>query len=47
MESYEWQESSRGEKAPRKKDDHALDALRYLCVALARKVDWKSRGTLW
>jgi hypothetical protein len=47
IEGYEWQESSRGEKVPRKKDDHALDALRYLCVALARKVDWKNRGTLW
>jgi hypothetical protein len=35
FESYTWQESSRpGEKVPLKRDDHALDALRYLCSAL-------------
>ncbi|MCB9933910.1 MAG: hypothetical protein H6841_10865 [Planctomycetes bacterium] len=33
--------------APAPGDDHALDALRYLCVALSRKVDWQNRGTLW
>lgn len=47
FEGYEWNESSRGQKVPRKHDDHALDALRYLCVALARKVDWTDRGMLW
>ncbi|MCA8914127.1 MAG: terminase family protein [Planctomycetes bacterium] len=47
IEGYQWDESSLERRMPRKADDHALDALRYLCVALARKVDWKNAGTLW
>ena len=47
IEGYRWDESALGARIPRKSDDHALDALRYLCVALARKVDWKDAGTLW
>lgn len=41
IEGYMWQQNSQGQKVPRKQDDHALDALRYLCVALTRQVDWK------
>lgn len=48
FEQYRWQESSRpGERVPRKQDDHALDALRYLCIELRRRVDWKDQGASW
>ena len=48
FESYCWDESvGSGERVPRKIDDHALDALRYLCIACKRRVDWKSRGMNW
>ena len=48
FESYEWEESSsENERVPRKQDDHALDALRYLCVALGRKVAWRRTELPW
>jgi hypothetical protein len=48
FEQYMWQESSApGEKVPRKEHDHALDALRYLCVALQSRVDWQKQGAIW
>jgi hypothetical protein len=48
FEHYRWEESSQpGERVPRKAQDHALDALRYLCVALQHRVDWNSTGTVW
>ncbi|MCZ7607742.1 MAG: terminase family protein [Planctomycetota bacterium] len=46
LECYLWGEDV-ARPAPGPGDDHALDALRYLCVALARKVDWQNPGTLW
>ena len=48
FELYEWDEqSTSGERVPRKRDDHALDALRYLCVAIGRKVSWQSGDLPW
>ncbi|MCB9895877.1 MAG: hypothetical protein H6839_15630 [Planctomycetes bacterium] len=47
IDGYCWTETSKGDRLPHGAEDHALDALRYLCVALARKVDWKNAGTLW
>lgn len=48
FELYEWDTAAtNGETVPRKQDDHALDALRYLCVALAHKVSWRSRELSW
>ncbi|MCC7508729.1 MAG: hypothetical protein IT464_05110 [Planctomycetes bacterium] len=48
FEQYRWHEGARpGERVPRKQDDHALDALRYLCLELRRRVDWKEQGASW
>lgn len=48
FEQYRWHESPRpGERVPRKQDDHALDALRYLCLELRKRVDWKEQGASW
>lgn len=46
LEGYLWGEDP-AQSTPGKGADHALDALRYLCVALARRVDWQNPGTLW
>ena len=45
--SYSYLEESGkdGEKRPLKQNDHALDALRYLCLSLEQKVVWKSVGS--
>jgi hypothetical protein len=40
FENYQWQQNSQGLRVPRKQDDHALDALRYMCMALRKRVDW-------
>jgi hypothetical protein len=48
IEAYRWQPSSvPGEKVPVKHDDHALDALRYLCVALINPVGWHNGASVW
>lgn len=48
FEGYQWSESSLpGERVPRKGNDHALDALRYLCVALSRKPGPAGDGLSW
>lgn len=48
FELYRWQESSDArERVPRKKDDHALDALRYLVFALRTNVDWRDHDSGW
>lgn len=44
IDGYAWQDNAR---APGKGSDHALDALRYLCVALTRRVGWKPPGVVW
>lgn len=45
---YRWEEgSSPQERVPRKQDDHALDALRYLVFALRSNVGWESRQAGW
>lgn len=43
IDDYKWQEGRR----PARGEDHALDALRYLCVSLSRRVDWKNSGFVW
>ena len=43
IDGYIWDEA----RLPHKQDDHALDALRYLCVSLSRHVDWNVSGFLW
>lgn len=48
FETYSYDETLAGrEPLPVKQDDHALDALRYLCLALARRVDWRGVKALW
>ena len=48
FENYHWQEALAGaEAAPVKKDDHALDALRYLVSGLAQQVGWNSNKPVW
>lgn len=46
IEAYEWEDGSAGKSIPIKVNDHALDALRYLCVALDRRVSWQQRDGL-
>ena len=42
FESYCFEKAVGGdEPLPTKRDDHCLDALRYLCMALGRRVDWR------
>lgn len=42
FESYCYEKAAGGdEPLPTKRDDHCLDALRYLCMALGRRVDWQ------
>ena len=43
IDSYMWDQIRRGQKGT----DHALDALRYLCVSLSKRVDWKDTGFVW
>lgn len=48
FEGYRYEEAVSGrEPLPVKQDDHGLDALRYLCLALKRRVDWRGVKTLW
>lgn len=48
FENYHWQEALAGaEAAPAKKDDHALDALRYLVSGMAQQVGWNSNKPVW
>lgn len=43
LEGYRWQDTSRpGERVPFKHDDHAVDALRYLCMELYHSVVWQN-----
>lgn len=42
FESYCYERPvGQSEPLPAKRDDHCLDALRYLCMALGRRVDWR------
>ena len=42
FEGYCYEKFAKGEEPlPLKRDDHCLDALRYLCMALSRRVDWR------
>ncbi len=43
FETYRYDDAP-GEPLPLKHDDHALDALRYLCLALKRRVNWRGVG---
>ncbi len=48
FEHYMWRESpGAAERVPRKEHDHALDALRYLCVALQARAGWQKQGAIW
>lgn len=48
LSNYHWQEVPEGvESRPLKVDDHAVDALRYLIMGLARRVDWNSSNPVW
>lgn len=40
IDAYVWESRFGGE-------DHALDALRYLCVSLQQRVGWKDKGFVW
>lgn len=42
FESYCFEDAAGGDEAlPHKRNDHCLDALRYLCLALGRRVGWQ------
>ncbi len=42
FEGYCYEKMAGGEEPlPLKREDHCLDALRYLCMALSRRVDWR------
>lgn len=43
LENYTWEDGVSGrERVPRKGNDHALDALRYLVAGLAHRVGWQA-----
>lgn len=48
FENYHWAEAAGGaEPVPVKKDDHALDALRYLVAGIGKHVLWNSSKAVW
>lgn len=48
IEAYTWLPAQgNAERVPRPDNNHALDALRYAVMALARKVGWKAGAQAW
>lgn len=43
INGYTWADA----RHPRKQADHALDALRYLCLARSRRAGWQDNGPVW
>ena len=45
--NYVWKEAQSDRDVPEKKNDHALDALRYALVGATRCVDWSEAVVVW